>query len=163
MLAFVVIEFSYLRFHTLFTRGPKVRLFCSPQCYRLKRCSSKDTNIVISLPCDFDTRHTHTPSSYHHPVISTDTITCTMTYTHRHDIITLGRALWFRHTWRYCMLPKRRFGRMMAWTCVVRPDDMMMCAHRLDDDSTVCPMRPCGKQHLRNLPELGKPINEDAT
>jgi hypothetical protein len=27
MLAFVVIDCSYLRFHALFTRGPKVRLF----------------------------------------------------------------------------------------------------------------------------------------
>jgi hypothetical protein len=31
ILAFVVIEFSYLPFHTTFDRGLKVRLLCSPQ------------------------------------------------------------------------------------------------------------------------------------
>jgi hypothetical protein len=34
MLAFSVIDCSYLRFHTLFTRGPKVRRFCWPQCWQ---------------------------------------------------------------------------------------------------------------------------------
>ena len=31
-LAIVVIDCTYLRFHARFTRGVKVRLFCSPQC-----------------------------------------------------------------------------------------------------------------------------------
>jgi len=37
ILAFVIIDGSYLRFHTLFTRGPKVRLFCSPQWSSIRR------------------------------------------------------------------------------------------------------------------------------
>jgi len=31
IIAFVVIDFSYLPFHATFDRGVKVRLFCSPQ------------------------------------------------------------------------------------------------------------------------------------
>jgi len=33
ILAFVTIDGSYINFHTTFDRGPKVRLFCSPQCW----------------------------------------------------------------------------------------------------------------------------------
>ena len=42
MLAFVVIDFSYLLFHTYFARGVKVRLFCSPQWM----CATLSENLI---------------------------------------------------------------------------------------------------------------------
>jgi hypothetical protein len=50
MLAFVVIDCSYLRFHTLFTRGPKVRLFARHSgSFGLPKSSFAEHDIVTAV------------------------------------------------------------------------------------------------------------------